>query len=234
MGTTVSHPLQLGRNTKISTALLPSGLRTAPTDTTLTISGAVTKGATSIALAGAVGQVIPANQSLLFTDSTGAERLVKLTADAAATDTAITVAATDEVIADAATAPYPVEVFDRTSVDLSASGNIADSTTLNTGGIRDGVQTGTTKGGSAPGQYYHYNAGTETCRYAFETGREVWMVVEFPPPNDAYSKGQIVSGPALISDFPSSSPADGSITQDLSFEFVGATGGAVTPPAATP
>jgi hypothetical protein len=221
MGTRREHGPILGRETKVTISLLKKRKRVKPVAQTLTVGAtAAAKGATAITVAALTGE-IPEGQFLLFIDANGVERLCQLSADAAVGATTLAVTALAEAIPGGATAEFPVELFDRTAADISESFNLAEVYTLNTGGNKDGAITGSSKTISLPGIYYHYNAGAQTAAYAAGLGRELWLAVEYAPPNDSFIRGEINEGPFLLTGKNKASPQDNFLTFDMDGEFVG-------------
>ena len=143
-------------------------------------------------------------------------------------NTRITVAALAAAIPSTSTAAFPSEVYDRSAVDLDRKFATKDVTTLNTDGEKQVKSTTKSSSLKAPGHWYWKNAGARICEAAAEARQSIWVTLEYEPPSEAYSKGEIISGKAIIVDLPKPSPADGFVGNDISFEFSGAT--TTTPP----
>lgn len=217
MGTTVNHQPYNGDKSIVRVAIG----KIEPVSQTLTLDNAAQKGATTIALGTGLTAPIDKNNWLQFTDEDGLEYLAKVTVDALIGATNITVKALDATIPDTASAPFPSELYDRSSIDLDFKYSAKDIFTLNTGGDRQVVSTSSQKSAKAPGFWYFWNAGLHICREAAETKKPIWLIVEYEPPSSDYSKGVVTTGKAVISSRPKQSQADGFITQDLDFEFTG-------------
>lgn len=224
MGTLRTTQFLDGRNITIRCALASANPPTTPVtlEADTTVAGGIAKGATSIPLATSIGAPIAAKNWLLFIDSvTGAEALVRVTADAAASATALAVAATPAVIPDGARAVYPPEIYDRTNVDLERSPETEDTVTLNTGGKASQV-TGRTNTISCGGYESEINPGLRNFREAIvDTTLKLYASIEYPVPSNAYTRGRVVYGQVTPTGDSSSGPADGKITCDLSMQFVG-------------
>jgi hypothetical protein len=223
----MSQAIQKSQNTKLLLALLPLGVRVQPVTQTLTIDTTggtntpVAKGAVAIPLTVALTGLISQGQWLLFTDSTGIERVAQLSADAPVGATSLAVNALPEAIADGATAPFPVAIQARTGASVSRSANLQTTVTFDSGAERDGTTIVRERNLSAAGNYLYYDAGLRTAEYAFENDQEVWVTRILPPPSNAYTTGKITQGPAAVTSIPDETPASGFITQNLEIAFLG-------------
>lgn len=225
MGTLAKHPPTLGNATRATIALLPLGRRNRPTPISIEIDGAVAKAATSLTVTitgGSANEFLEVGQYLLFVEpSTGIERLAQVSTRTATNATAIPVYALDEAIADAAIAVYPIEFYDRTAADFDISYDLAEVSTFNTGGSRDGVVTGDSADVDLPGIYYHYDPGLHTLEYAAKNKLECWLEIEYRKPNDSFSKGMVKGGAIAVTSRGISSPEDGFVTADIGAAIVG-------------
>lgn len=219
MGTLIepAHQPYIGHQTKISCAIAPIK----PVAQTVTVGATeAAKAATSITVT-ALTEPVYKDNYLLFSDADGLEYLAKVTADAEDGATTLTVAALAEAIPAGATASWPPELLDRSAADVNRSYSSQEIMTLNTAGNRTIVTINSSKGVSAPGFYYYKNAGYKTATVAAENKVSVWVFVEYEPPSEAFSKGEMVIGKAVITERPTTSPADNFINGDLTFEFSG-------------
>ncbi len=211
---------------KVEVALLPLGSRVEPTRGTITANGAAAKDITAPASitvdAIASGILIPANSYLGFTDPiTGKLVSVKVTADAEATDTTITLDVIPETIADNSTAPYPLVLSGRTQADFSMEGNVESIKTFDTLLFEQGRTTSASATIECSGLYLPGDAGLSTVEYAFLNNRQVFVWVTLPKPSSAYSTGKVFKAVCNVSNYPVSMPADGAITADITFTVDG-------------
>lgn len=186
----------------------------------LTLGGAVSEGGTSITV-GALTEAIAAKNWLQFTDSNGIEHIVKVATDAAVGATSIAIEAALEAIPTGSTCTFPSEVLDRSDADLSRTNNTQDVVTFNTGSNRQIVAVTTDKGVSLPGPYIFANAGYRTLFDVAEDKAFVWVMLEYEPPNENFSRGEVVLGYGVVTDYGKQSPADGFQQGDISIEFTG-------------
>lgn len=225
MGTLAKHAPTQGNKSRVTVALLPKGRRNRPTPIVITLGAGVTKAAVTSTVTitgGSSTEFIEAGQFLLFVEpTTGNEKLVQVSARTATNATAIPIDAADEAIVSGAVAVYPVEFYDRTGADFDQSFNLAEVSTFNTGGNRDGVVTGGSADVDLPGIYYHYDAGFQTVSYAAANNREVWLEVEYTPPNDNFTKGEIKGGAIAVTSRGIASPEDGFVTADIGAAILG-------------
>jgi len=221
MGTLTKHAPSLGRKSKVMVALLPKGVRARPADASFLSTGDVIAGQTSISLNHATGTVVAAGQYLRFVTPTGEERLVKVSTTTPANATAIPVVALTEDLPAGSTADFPVEFFDRSAADIDFSYNLAEVSTLNTGGNRDGVITGGSADINLPGIFYHYCAGANTVFEAANNGAEVWLEIEYEAPGEGYAHGRRIGGPAGVTGRTQASPNDGFVSADIKAAFLG-------------
>lgn len=218
--------LQKAKGTVLTVALLPLGVRQKPIDQTLIVHNssagtALAKGATSIPLATALLGLIPQGQWLLFIDSNGIERVCQLSADADAGASTLAVVALPETIADASTGIFPAKLQARTAASIARTAALKSTITFDSDSERDGTTTSRERNLSAAGNYLYYDAGLMTCEYAYQNDLEVWIRRTLPPPNSAYTTGKVSEGPAAITSMPDEAPADGFITENTEFAFLG-------------
>jgi len=207
-----------------ATTFTAAGTATSPGTLTVgsvTSTAAPAKGATTIALVAPALSDIQTGNVLMFIDTTGGEYLARVSAVAVAGATSLTVSALDEAIPDGATAEFPIYIWNRTDTGISRKYNIAKAVDYNTGSASDGIADTADKSMAAPGNYYNKNAGYLTVRFAAELGYEVILERRFPPPSAKYSTGDTIWTAALCSDRSDQAPANGFVSADLSFEFLG-------------
>jgi hypothetical protein len=192
-----------------------------PTGSTVTINGAILKGATSLTV-DALTETIEAGNWLMFTDTDGLEYLAKVSATADPTDTTITVSAVSQAIPDNATAKFPPELFDRSEVSVETSVNTQNVLSLNTGGTELQVATTTSNSLSSPGYWHWWNPGLRIAEEQAIAKNPFWIIVEYESPDpEIFAKGQVLYGKGLITGLPKASPAEGFVSMDLSFVFSG-------------
>jgi hypothetical protein len=226
---TAKHAPTRGKDVDLRVALLAPGDRIKPygdsvEKITVANGSAVAKGATSITTTALTANVIKIakGQVLRFEDqATGKEYLAYVDEDATATDTALTVKALDEEIPDSAVAEFPAYVWDRTDSSTTKSYNFSGTTTYNTGDNEDGVVTGYTADITLPGIDYHYNDGMKTVLEAARLGQECWVSKIKPAPTDAFERGEVREGPAVLTNDSEGSAADAFQTRDLDMKWVG-------------
>jgi hypothetical protein len=185
-----------GKLTEVTIALMPQGIRTAPTSTSLTASAA-TKGATSVTVTGVTSE-IQAGQALLFIDPTDdSQYLAILSAKAAASATSLTVLALGEAIPAGAIAQYPSRFMLRTSADLDTSTDTAEVDSMDHNN-KDFIPLGSSTEFSLEGMYTHYDPGRHTCLSASRNKLEIYWKRTYGPPNAKYSQGEVHSGFGLV------------------------------------
>lgn len=189
----------------------------------ITVSGAVTQGATSITVAALTSPVYAKNY-LAFYDADDIYTLVKVTADAAVGATALTVEATVREITDASVASWPPEVLGLSDAQINRSLDIQESQNFNTGGVALKIAGAKSYEVSTPGTLVNGNAGYLTAFDAFSDSAEVWLCIVF----DVTAEQDIgVLGPetfigkASISEASTTSPADGFREGGLTFAISG-------------
>lgn len=182
---------------------------------------AISKGATSITVLGELRGDIQKDQYLQALDSNGIEYLIRLAAIATAGSTSLSVVALDEAIPAGSQIGFPVEFFDRTDADTNEKVDKADFLTFNTAGRTDGVATKITSEGKLGGLFYERCPSYNTAAFASSNGREVWLRILDPVYRDGWSR-RIIEGPAIILSRDKARKADGFITNDMSYQFVGA------------
>ena len=218
--------VQKSKGTYVTMALLPQGVRQKPVDQTLTIkatnaTAGISKGATTIPVTAAIAGLIPKGQWLLFRDSDGVERVCQLSADAKPNDETLKVYELPEAIDDGSDAIFPVKLQARTAASVSRTASLKAVITFDSGAERDGTTTSRERNLSASGNYLYYDAGVMTCEYAYQNDQEIWVRRVLPPPSDAYISGKITEGPTAITSIPDEVPADGFITENMEFAFLG-------------
>lgn len=209
----------VGNKVKVYVALLPKGSRTEPADVSITVDtgGGAAIGETSIgvtALSGPIAKGTP----LVF--SGGAKAI--LAADAAATDTTLTVEALTEAIADAETATFTAKtrLLGGTQADLSLGNTTTDVLIFeDAGGYMDGAVTSASWSISWSANellddttfdMVEYNARNAT------SGQEIYVWHESPPPT-GFTTGRTYHGPAIIEGFDMSRPSDGLLSYSCTF-----------------
>jgi len=221
MGTLTSHPPTLGRNVKVTLALLARGDRTPPTPGVITLGTSIAAGATTIAVTATTCGNMRAGQFLRFVEPAGKERIVQLSADALIGATSLSVNPVDVAIATGAVAAFPVECFDRTAADLTSAFKLSEVYTFNTGGFRDGVISSTSKDLSLTGIYYAFDAGSLTMNYAAYKGLECYFDITLPSPSPDYNTGLQVVGPGGVTSNDMKIPVEGFISNDFKVNFLG-------------
>jgi hypothetical protein len=185
-----------GKLTEVTIALMPQGIRTPPTSTSLTASAA-TKGATSVTVTG-VTSAIQAGQALLFIDpTTDSQHLAIVSATAAASATSLTVLALGEAIPAGAIAQYPPRFMLRTTADLNTQTDTAEVDSMDHNN-KDFIPLGSSSEFSLDGMYTHYDPGRHTCAYADRNKLEIYWTRTYGPPNANYSKGETHSGFGIV------------------------------------
>jgi hypothetical protein len=209
------HAPSLGRKTDVFIALLPDGVRTAPTEQTLTVaSGGAAQGATTITVDETISALIPGNTFLQFYNlTTGQEYLARLTQDVSS-GSDLTVAALAEAIPAAAVAQNPGYLWDRSDASVDRSYNRATTSTFNTGGDEDGVITGASRTMSLPGIFYAKNAGYLNALWAAENGREIYVQRQINGVLD-------MEGPCVVTAATFAAPVAGNVSADLTLAFQG-------------
>lgn len=209
----------VGNKVKVYVALLPKGSRTEPTNVSITVDtgGGAAIGETSIgvtALSGSIAKGTP----LVF--SGGAKAI--LAADAAATDTTLTVEALTAAIADAETATFTAKtrLLGGTQADLSLGNTTTDVLIFeDAGGYMDGAVTSASWSISWSANellddttfdMVEYNARNAT------SGQEIYVWHESPAPT-GFTTGRTYHGPAIIEGFDMSRPSDGLLSYTCTF-----------------
>jgi hypothetical protein len=207
------HAATLGRTTDVFVALLAPGVRTKPTQQTLTI-GTAGGATTTLTVTQTISANIQAGQYLMFTNtSTGQEYLVRVAANVNSGSSITIATAVAGGIPDGAIATFPAYLWDRSAADVDRSYNRSTFATFNTGGDEDGVITGASRTFTCPGIFYGKNDGYFTALFAAENGREVWV--------QRVTGDSIIEGPAVVTAAPTASPVDGNVSADLTFAFQG-------------
>lgn len=216
-----SNPLPptIGFKSKVSVALLPVGNRTKPVASALTISGAVSKGATSITLSASVGSTIEAGQWLAFVDPNDLVYPVKVATTYAATGTSLVVVAVAEAIPTAAVAAFPVPFNLRQSANVDRSTAVTSFSTLDHDGKSDATPGETSSSSSFDGAYSHADPGGKTLEVSQELGRECFIAVSLPAPSAAYSAGEVIEGSFLVETMPKAIPLTGEVTRNISGQW---------------
>jgi len=213
----------IGRGSKVLIALLPLGSSLEPVSASGTVDALVAKGMTSIPLSAALpaNTFIPAGTSLGFTSPTGKEVVARLTNNAIAGATSLSVLATPEEIADDSTFSYPLILKNRTEAGIERSADRESSSTFESEAWAEGLATGLSASISLPGNWSQLDPSYLTAEYAFNNLREIFVWIELPKPSDAYSKGKVYKGRASITGLPVTIPAAGIITGDIELEANG-------------
>lgn len=181
---------------------------------------AIAKGATSITVLKALEGAIQKDQFLQALDSNGFEYLIRLAATAVAGATSLSVFALNEAIPAGSQIGFPVEFFDRTDADTNEKVDKADFLTFNTAGRTDAVATKIATEGKLGGLFYEGCPASNTAGFATSSGREVWLIISDPESRTGW-KRRTIEGAALILSRDKSRKADGFITNDMSYQFLG-------------
>jgi len=194
-------------------AIVPVGIYNwDPSDMTVTVSGDVAKGATSITVT-ATTEKMYKGQALTFVDTTGYETLAILSADAEVGASSLTVYEIPELIPDGATANFPVKLAERSSVNYSASANTAETQTGDSAGEMRMIVSGfAAKTVSTDGVFTYKNAGYETCRNCFASRERVFVRIQYPAPNPQYTTGLERNGFFVVNSLGNDASADSQIT----------------------
>ena len=200
---------------------------TPPAPGTLTagsVTGAATGGiaSTSIALVAATTVAMQAGQYLLFSDRSGNEYLVKLTARAAIGATSLAVEALIRSIPAGSATEFPTYVWNLLDSGIDRKGDLSEASDYNTGTTKQGVLTGAGASISLSGNFTHWNAGQKTLQQAFNTLTPLVLVRITDRPTSAYVHGGKVSGLANVTGFSDKAPTAGFITIDCSATYTGA------------
>jgi len=193
---------------------------TYPTPHTITLSGAVAADAVSMTVV-ALTEPVKAGTYLIFEDADQIQRMVKVTADAAAAAVSLTIDPAPRAIADATTAEYPSRVWDRSNVDIDQS---AGSETVNTfeagtSGLR--VAGSIERSMTSPGFWRpNDNPGYAMCDEAFQNGTTLWFSVEYPAPDGA-TAGRKKRFRGIVTSMPVASDSAGFIQGDIEVEISG-------------
>jgi hypothetical protein len=218
-----------GDKIKVYVALLPLGVRTMPVTINgiATTSGGITGAATTINLGSAVGGVgIAAGTPLLFANSGGTQVKVYLTADAAASDTTLTIEAAAATVSGVCTATYvpKLRLLGGTSTSPKISNKTQESLVFEDQlGFEDSLVTGASfeipwsanllaDDDAYRRVFYAATHGTE--------GREMY-VWQYDPPPVGYTLGDGIAGATIVSDFSKDFKSDGIITFSTTFKGCG-------------
>lgn len=223
----MANPFIIGRGTVVTVAPLESGVRAEIPEQTITV------GATAVAIAATTITVEALDEPLVasvanpvflaFEDAIdGSDRFVVVTAPAIAGATTLTIAPLKRAIAAASTAIFPVKLQARTNADIATTSGDATSTTFDGGGFADGVVTSAGYTVSCGGNLLQLDAGYRTCLHAYQNFREVQIRIQLPNPGAGYTTGYVYTGVASITDIPVTNPADGIISNPISFAIRGA------------
>lgn len=215
-------PVTKGKKTRPRIALLGTGNRSRPADVVFEISATTppAKGATTIALAASVTTTAKTGQYVQWVDGNGKLYIAQLNADYT-TGTSMTVKALPEAIPSGSKAEFPVEFNLRTAADFDDSTDVDTVNTYDHPINGDSTPGATTLTLTTGGLYSFYDAGSRTCIYAKENNLEVWVERELDIPSDAFSKGEVRGGAALVTSAPSAAPNESSVTQDFTFQING-------------
>lgn len=218
----------IGKGTKVSLCIVPTGTTQVPAPVTLTMSAAIAAkdivAPATITLLAALpaGTVIAAGNYLTFKDPiTGKEVTVRLITTAVATDTTLTVDTIPEAIPASSVAQFPAILGGRTAANVKRSGKRQTAVDFDSDGYAKGVTTSIEAGIDAPGFWTPLDAGFATAEYAFENFLDVFMRVTMPVSSAAYSKGRSYGGFASVTELSIDDSADDFIKGDLSIAFNG-------------
>lgn len=163
---------------------------------------------------------------LSFTETTGKEVLVKVTADVAAGASAafaLTVAALPDSIAVGATATFPSRLRLRNTANMATNDNQADVNVFENDGWADSMTTLLNRTFAAGGFYSPLDPGWLTCDRARRDMLDVMVEVHTPRPGcettaNVYKTGRIYRGHYGVNGVPIEIPSDGIITSNLDFQ----------------
>lgn len=216
----VGRARYLGRQSFVSVALLPVGVRQEPVEQTLVVQSNRPFLATTIPITSGLLSPIQAGQHLLARDSDSQEYPIRVSATANSGASTLTVTALRLPIPAGAQIQFPPELLERTGADVTQSLNLSEAKTFNVGGSRDGVITGTTDDISLPGVFFEFCPVFRTFAEHAKNGREFWFHVELTPPRDGW-RGRIRKGAGTITQRDTKAPVDGFVTADYSAAFLG-------------
>ena len=188
------------------------------------VSGAATGvvGGTTIALVAPTTVAMQAGQYLLFSDHSGNEYLVKLTARAVIGATALTVEPLVRAIPAGSATEFPTYIWNLLDSGIDRAGDLSEASDYNTGTTKQGVLTGAGASISLSGNFTHWNAGQKTLQQSFSTLTPLVIVRVTDPPTPAYVHGGKVSGLANVTSFTDKAPTGGFITIDCAATYTGA------------
>ena len=167
----------------------------------------------------AVSIDVPVGNYVMVEDADGLEYIGKVTTGSVAGGVPVIQWITAEPPT-GATGKFPSEIFDRSNADINRSYSNQGTQTFNTGGNETITATVTSKDISLQGFYNFFNPGYKICKQQAELKEPLWVMLEYEPPR-GFARGEIILGQGYVSDRPSSNPADGFISGDISIKFSG-------------
>jgi hypothetical protein len=184
-----------------------------PSTTVVTITTGASGALTAVSID------VPVGNFVMVEDADGLEYIGKVTTGSVAGGVPVV----DWITADpptGATGKFPSEIFDRSNADMNRSYSNQGTQTFNTGGNETITATVTSKDISLQGFYNFFNPGYKICKQQAELKEPLWVMLEYEPPR-GFTRGEIILGQGYVSDRPSSNPADGFISGDISIKFSG-------------
>ncbi len=184
-----------------------------PSTTVVTITTGASGALTAVSID------VPVGNFVMVEDADGLEYIGKVTTGSVAGGVPVV----DWITADpptGATGKFPSEIFDRSNADINRSYSNQGTQTFNTGGNETITATVTSKDISLQGFYNFFNPGYKICKQQAELKEPLWVMLEYEPPR-GFTRGEIILGQGYVSDRPSSNPADGFISGDISIKFSG-------------
>ncbi len=184
-----------------------------PSTTVVTITTGASGALTAVSID------VPVGNFVMVEDADGLEYIGKVTTGSVAGGVPVV----DWITADpptGATSKFPSEIFDRSNADINRSYSNQGTQTFNTGGNETITATVTSKDISLQGFYNFFNPGYKICKQQAELKEPLWVMLEYEPPR-GFTRGEIILGQGYVSDRPSSNPADGFISGDISIKFSG-------------
>lgn len=213
----------LGRGTKVYIGRQGADTSLAFVPAKITAGAAALANATSITVTAlASGVLIHAGSFLNFVNpTTGAKKLVRLTSDADATETTLTVAALTEPIENGDIALWPPILGQRTNSSVGGQGNRVNSFPYESGGYEDGFNATIANTCTLSGNYALQDAGYSYALRQFSLFEEVRLRLEFPPEKPGATRVRVVEGRFSITSIPRELPSDNIITSNIEGSFNG-------------
>lgn len=192
---------------------------------TITAEAAAAAAATSITVAALGANVlIHAGSYLNFKNpTTGVRKLVRLTDDANATDTTLTVEAlsAEDAIEDGDVAVWPPILGQRTNSSIMGQGNRVTSFPYEQSGYEDGFNATISNTCTLTGNYAIKDAGYSYALWAFQEFQPVRLRIEFPQERPGFTQRRIVEGRFSFTNVPRELPSDQIISSNIEGSFNG-------------